>query len=176
MGGYAITYSTKEGRELSREEVEACVKAIKEIVLANQKVVQIEFKDRKCCNRYNINFNGKGKNAHETFVFYSKFKVNPAEEIIEALDDKHKDLWEVITARGRLVRCTTATARQKYDKIVKQALMKCQEITDNAFNITCDDGFDYFKDKIVLKTDSNKKEFKTLEELRKSKLTKYEWK
>jgi hypothetical protein len=54
----------------------------------NKKVVQIEFRDRKSLNKYNINFNGKGKNAHETFIFYSRFKNNPAEEIVEALDDK----------------------------------------------------------------------------------------
>ena len=47
MGGYSITYATKEGRQLSREEVLACVKAIKDIVEKNKKVVQIEFRDRK---------------------------------------------------------------------------------------------------------------------------------
>jgi len=172
--GYGILYKTKEGRFLTREEVGACVKAIKEIIDNNKDIVNLDFKNKESYNKYNINFNGYGKDAHETFTFYSKFKDNPAEEIIEALDDeKSEDYNDVITARGILVVAKIATSRCPYDKIVKQALMKCQEITNNGFYIHCDDGYDYYKDKIVKKVDNKTTTYKTLDET--AKINKYEW-
>jgi len=172
--GYGILYKTKEGRFLTREEVGACVEAIREIITKNKEIVKVDFKDKESNNKYNINFNGYGKEAHETFALYSKYKENPAEEIIEALDDeKSEDYNDVITARGVLKRAKTATSRCPYDKIVKQALMKCQEITNNGFDVFCDDDYHYYKDKIVKKIDKETTTYKTLEQT--GKINKYGW-
>jgi len=180
--GYGITFKTKEGRFLSREEVEACVEAIRAIINRNKETVKEEFKNEQSNNKYNINFNGYRKDAHETFAFYNKFKDNPAEELIEALDDEtSQDYDAVITARGILKRAHLFTNRKRYDKIVKQALMKCQEITNNGFDIICDDGYNYYKNKIIKKigaVDYIKKgkktiTHKTLDEV--GKINKYSW-
>ena len=180
--GYAITYNTKEGRFLTREEVNACVIAIQEIINKNSKVVHVEFKNKESYNKYNINFNGYKKDAHETFTFYSRFKDNPAEEIIEALDDKTSVNYNnIITARGVLKNERIHTNRLYYDKIVKEALMKCQEITNNGFNVRCNDNYNYYKDKILKKqgvSDFIKQgrktiTYKTLDEV--GKVNKYSW-
>jgi hypothetical protein len=41
------------------------------------------------------------------------------------------------------------TARKLYDKAVKLALIKAQELSNNAWEITCDDGGIYTKDTIL---------------------------
>jgi len=171
--GYGIRFHTLDNRRLTREQVRACVLAIKETIKNNSKVVQVEFNDKKSYNNYNINFNGVGKNQHETFIFYSSFKQNPAEEIVDALDDKHETYREVITANGKLEMCEVKTARKKYDKIVKEVLMKCQEITNDAFYIVCDDSFRYFKKGISTTGKPTKRFLKTLDEV--GKLRKYDW-
>jgi len=180
--GYGITFNTKEGRFLTREEVEACVEAIQETINENKEIVKVEFKNKESYNKHNINFNGYKKDAHETFAFYSKFKDNPAEEIIEALDDKtNKEYDDVVSARGILKRAHLFTNRKPYDKIVKQTLIKCQKITNNGFDIVCDDGCNYYKNKIIQKqgaVDYIKKgkktiTYKTLDEV--GKINKYSW-
>jgi len=182
---YGISYFTKDKRKLTREEVENCVIAIRAIIEQHPKAVQIEFKDKKSNNKYNINFNGLGKDAHETFVFYSKFKENPAEEIVEALEEGNKPTErDVISARGILECCQIRTAKKKYDKIVKLALIKCQEVTNDAFDIRCDDNlvytqtkiFDASNNELTAKEIKNKTPyvFNTLEEVRKQ--HKYDWK
>ena len=180
--GYGITFKTKEGRFLTREEVKSCVEAIQGIINQNKEIIKVEFKNKESYNKYNINFNGYNKDAHETFAFYSKFKDNPAEEIIEALDDeKSRDYDEVITARGILKRSNMLTSRKPYDKIVKQALMRCQQITNNGFDIVCDDNYTYYKNRITQKQGAveyikkGKKTitYKTLDEV--GKINKYSW-
>ena len=180
--GYGIRFHILDDRRITREQVRACVLAIQEIIKKHPKVVQVEFKDKLSLNNYNINFNGVGKkNQHETFIFYSSFKENIAEEIVDALDEKHQKYREVITANGYLEMCEVKTARKKYDKIVKEVLMKCQEITNDAFDIICDDGFKYTKNGIVVRQgavdyiEKGRKiiTYKTLDEI--SKLKKYDW-
>ena len=179
--GYGIRFCTRENRRLTRGQICACVLAIKETIKKYPKVVQVEFNDKRSYNNYNINFNGVGKNQHETFIFYSNFKENPAEEIVDALSDKQETFREVISASGWLEMCEVKTARKKYDKIVKEVLMKCQEITNDAFDIICDDGFKYTKNGIVVRQgavdyiEKGRKiiTYKTLDEI--SKLKKYDW-
>jgi len=163
---YRIVTTLDNNKRISKEEVEKCVKAIRKLIIKNKDIVKIEFDDKYCNDKYNINFNGYGKDAHETFIFYSMYKENIAEEIIDSLENKENAyISNIISASGVFERNNMITNRKPYDKVVKQALMKCQEVTNNKFKITCDDGFIYFKDKIK----KGKKIYKSLEEMEKLK-------
>jgi hypothetical protein len=45
------------------------------------------------------------------------------------------------------------TARKKYDLAVKMALIEAQRLSDNAWDITCDEGGKYDKDTILIQGD-----------------------
>ena len=45
------------------------------------------------------------------------------------------------------------TARKKYDLAVKMALIEAQRLSDNAWDITCDEGGKYDKDTILIQSD-----------------------
>lgn len=158
-----MTLVLEENKRITREEVAKCVKAIRKLIDKNKDIVKIEFTNKESNDKYNINFNGYGKNAHETFIFYSNYKENIAEEIIDSLEDNENNNGNIITANGVLKRLYLVTNRKPYAKIVKQAFMKLQEITNNKFDIYCDSGYMYYKDKIIL----NNKTFKSLEEIEK---------
>lgn len=140
MCGYTIYYKTR--KKVSKEEVAECVEAIKEIIEENKEIVVIDYPDE--VNKYNINFNGFGDEGHETFCFDSNYKEDIREEIIDNLEDvKQKDSGVIFN--GELGFCFCKTARKKYDKVCKLALIKIQEITNNKFEISCDDGYSYEK-------------------------------
>jgi len=143
--GYTIYWETKEGKKITKEEVVKCVEAIRDLIKEYKKIVKIDFKQKEANNKYNINFNGIGNDEHETFAFYSNYKDDVKEEIIEALENKNKTEYHTII-NGVLKFCCCKTARKPYDKVVKLALMKIQEITNNKFKVTCDDGYWYEKD------------------------------
>ena len=44
------------------------------------------------------------------------------------------------------------TARKPYDGAIKKALIKLQKLTNNAYDISCDDGGKYFADTVLEKT------------------------
>jgi len=171
-----------ESKRISREEVAKCVSAIRKLIAKNKGIVKIEFENKESNDKYNINFNGCGKKAHETFIFYSQYKESVAEEIVDSLEDKENKCNDnIISARGVFIKNNILTNRKPYDKVVKQAYMKCQAITNDKFDIECDDDLKYFKDKIIktqgavdyIKKGKKDITYKTLGET--GKLNKYDW-
>ena len=59
------------------------------------------------------------------------------------------------------------TARKKYDKAVKIALIELQKTTNNAYDITCDDGFEYKSTGIYLSGEGYVEDYKPLKFKRK---------
>lgn len=57
------------------------------------------------------------------------------------MENKEKEL-----TIGKLYFCKTA--RKIYDRYVKEALMIIQRITNNKLEVSCDDNFYYYSDKI----------------------------
>ena len=138
MTTQTIYWKTKKGKQLTKEEVAECVTAIGEIIKEHKDIVKIEFKGKAELNKWNINFNGIGENGHETFCFYSYFNENPAEMVIEALDNKRFN-DDYISMNGELGGAYCKTADKPYHLVVKLALDRVQEITGNAFEITCEE-------------------------------------
>jgi len=169
--GYSIYWATKKGRQLTKEEVEKCVNAIKQIVQEHKDIVKIEFKGKAELNKWNINFNGYDDDGHETFCFYSYYNENPAEMVLEALDSDREFNGDYISLNGELRGAFCKTARKQYDYVVKLCLIKVQEITDNAFEITCDDGWEYVKEGVKSKENKGKVIFHKLEDT----ADKYDW-
>lgn len=134
--GYTIYYKTKPKVKITKKEVIECVKRIKGLIDEND-LVEVEFPD--AVDKYNINFNGIGEDSHETFVFYSDYKENKFEEDKQKVIDKlteQKSFHEIIN--GKLKFCFCKTARKPYDRVVKQALMIIQNVTNHKLLLSCD--------------------------------------
>ena len=153
--GYTIYYKTRKNKYLTKEEVAECVSAIRQIIQKHSKIVHIEFKGKAEDNKWNINFNGYEDDGHETFCFYSYYNENPAEMVLEALDSQREFNGDYISLNGELRGAFCKTARKQYDYVVKLCLIKVQEITDNAFEITCDDNLEYTKEGVRDKLHNN---------------------
>jgi len=92
--------------------------------------------------------------------------------VLEALDSVRELNNDYISLNGELKGAFCKTARKAYDYVVKLCLIKIQEITNNAFEITCDDGYSYYKEGLKTKNESSKgKDFIRLEDTR----DKYDW-
>ena len=142
--GYTIYWNTKKGKSITKEETEKCVEAIKQIIEKHKDIVEIEFIGKAELNKWNINFNGIGDDAHETFCFYSYYNESPSEMIMKAFEDREFN-EDFISLSGKLGRTFCKTARNPYDEVVKECLIKIQEITNDKFDIICDDNFVYTK-------------------------------
>lgn len=141
--GYTIYVKSKI--KISKNEAVKIVEMIKELVNQNKDIIDFEFKDDK----YNIAFNGLEDEAHETFTFYTDFADSNQEKIVNALNETENTDTSGEFKNGWLDFNFCKTARKPYDKFVKMALMKIQEITGNKLDVSCDDGLHYFSDKII---------------------------
>jgi hypothetical protein len=142
--GYTLSWNTKKGKSITKEETEKCVEAIKQIIEKHKDIVEIEFIGKSELNKWNINFNGIGDDAHETFCFYSYYDKSSAEMIMGVFEDREFN-EDYISPSGKLGRTFCKTARKPYDEVIKECFIKIQEITNNKFDINCDDGFVYTK-------------------------------
>lgn len=150
--GYTIYYKTREGEIVTKEEVRKCVEEIKKLVEENKDIIDYEFPE--AVDKYNVNFNGVNEEG-ETFCFYSDYKDNRKEEILDKIENKEFNPNGLV--RGKLDFNCCKTHRNGYDRFVKTALMKIQEITNNKFEVTCDDNYIYEKDGIYEEGGEGKK-------------------
>ena len=61
----------------------------------------------------------------------------------------------------------TKTARKKYDRAVKVALLKLQEITINAYDISCDDGFKYTRRGLIFNAEAYSEDYRPIKKITK---------
>ena len=139
--GYTIYWRTASGAVLAQDEAKACVAAIRGLMGECADVVQSEFTSADADSTYNINFNGIGGGAHETFTFYTAF-VAPSEvprAVADALTWPREPADHILTPEGHLAFNFCKTAAKPYDRVVKLALMKIQEVTGGKL-VLSDDG------------------------------------
>jgi hypothetical protein len=119
-------------KDITSSEIKEIVVQIRALVEKNKDVVEIEWPEPKFNDEFNINFNGLGKQAHETFAFYNDQNSDPIQELQKNIEGQNDE-------EMRNFRKTTfnfcKTAGKPYEKVVKEALVIMQKVTKNRFDI-----------------------------------------
>lgn len=128
---------------MTQAEAKSCVAAIRKLCARWPEVVAIDVPDWRHNNVCNVNFNGLGDDAHETFTFYTRYldEDEVPQAVAEALGADPPRAWtkHILTPEGVLEFNCCKTARKPYDRLVKQALLDIQRITGGKL-VLSDDG------------------------------------
>jgi hypothetical protein len=135
-----VVFSTRKGRYITKGQAKEIVERIKTLLNNKdvKKIAEIEFRDRRSYNVYNINFNGKPQKDFETFTFYTEYKNTSAQEVAEAIADKKgafNKAKRILHLNGVLDECRCWTNENPYRKVVIEALDIIQRVTKNALKI-----------------------------------------
>jgi len=146
---YTVYWQTATGAAITQAEAGRCVAALRTLIRAHRQTVAVEFDQMPANSTYNVNFNGRGDGAHQTFTFYTRY-LAPDEvpaAVLAAFDDPQTAiearhgavLHQILSQDGILSFNSCRTAQKPYDRVVKLAIMAIQRITGGKL-VLADDG------------------------------------